>query len=83
MPGSQVGFDVVELEDPDLAASREDCFEVFQSLYDPKPIGSGLTLGYHRIHVTAEALLAMRGAAKYYMVDIKVDRLKGPAELLT
>ena len=76
MAGFQIGFDGVELEDLDLVVSREDRFEVIQSLYNPKPIGSSLTVGYHRVRVMAETLV--RGAAKYYMIDIEVDAIERP-----
>ncbi|KAL9073767.1 MAG: hypothetical protein Q9157_004632 [Trypethelium eluteriae] len=73
-----VGFDVVELEDLEVLATRQDRFDIFQQHYTPKSMGSRIRVGYHRIYVKAEPLL--RGSAKYYMIDIELEAVERPTK---
>ena len=70
LSGHEVGFCVMEMDDARIS------FAELRPSFDPSPMGSRLTVGYHQVHVTAESLVA--GAAKYYMIDIEVEAIARP-----
>ncbi|KAI9657952.1 MAG: hypothetical protein M1821_002609 [Bathelium mastoideum] len=76
MTGFNIGFTVAELENLDATRATND-LEKVQALYCPKLVGNNWRIGFHDIHVAADLLV--RGDAKYYMVDIKLD-LINPAD---
>ncbi|KAI9685528.1 MAG: hypothetical protein M1822_004386 [Bathelium mastoideum] len=71
MASFNIGFTVTELKDLDVTGATSDHFEKIQALYDPKPVGSNWRIGYHDVHVSVDFFV--RGDAKYYMIDIRLD----------
>ena len=76
--GYQVGFCGVGCDTAYLE-NNEPTREL-EAMFEPIAMGSRLTIGYHSIRVTAEPLIV--GGAKYYMIDVRVEAIERPPDLL-